>query len=78
MDIPWGVDEWFTGALSVGAKGAVGSSFNFAPALYQKLMKAFAEGDVETARDCQWKSVQYPGLQRVYGLRQGSDGLAGR
>jgi len=33
-------------------------SFNFAPALYQKLMKAFAEGDVETARDCQWKSVQ--------------------
>ena len=58
VDIPWGVDEWFTGALSVGAKGAVGSSFNFAPALYQKLMKAFAEGDVETARDCQWKSVQ--------------------
>lgn len=58
MDIPWGVDEWFTGALSVGAKGAVGSSFNFAPALYQKLMKSFAEGDVETARDCQWKSVQ--------------------
>lgn len=39
VDIPWGVDEWFTGALSVGAKGAVGSSFNFAPALYQKLMK---------------------------------------
>ena len=27
-------------------------------ALYQKLMKSFAEGDVETARDCQWKSVQ--------------------
>ncbi len=58
VDIPWGVDEWFTGALSVGGKGAVGSSFNFAPALYQKLMKAFAEGDVETAKDCQWKSVQ--------------------
>ncbi len=58
VDIPWGVDEWFTGALSVGAKGAVGSSFNFAPALYQKMMKAFAEGDIETAKDCQWKSVQ--------------------
>ena len=35
VDIPWGVDEWFTGALSVGAKGAVGSSFNFAPARWQ-------------------------------------------
>ena len=58
VDIPWGVDEWFTGALSVGAKGAVGSSFNFAPALYQSLIKAFEEGDVETAKDCQWKSVQ--------------------
>ena len=33
------------GALSVGAKGAVGSSFNFAPALYQSLIKAFEEGD---------------------------------
>lgn len=58
VDIPWGVDEWFIGALSMGAKGAVGSSFNFAPALYQNLMKAFAEGDMETARNCQWNSVQ--------------------
>ena len=58
VDIPWGVDEWFTGALSVGAKGAVGSSFNFAPALYQNLIKAFEKGDMETAKDCQWKSVQ--------------------
>ncbi len=38
LDLPWGVDEWFIGALATGAKGAVGSSFNFAPALYQRIM----------------------------------------
>ena len=56
-DLPWGVDEWFLGALATGARGAVGSSFNFAPALYQKLMTAFAEGDIDTARECQRRSV---------------------
>ncbi|MEG1259052.1 MAG: dihydrodipicolinate synthase family protein, partial [Akkermansia sp.] len=57
-DLPWGVDEWFAGALATGAKGAVGSSFNFAPALYLQLMKSFAEGDMETVRECQLRSVQ--------------------
>lgn len=58
FDIPWGVDEWFLGALATGAKGAVGSSFNFAPALYLKMIKAFNEGDIDTARECQKLSVQ--------------------
>ncbi len=57
VDIPWGVDEWFTGALSVGAKGAVGSSFNFAGPPAQSLVRPLKR-DVETAKDCQWKSVQ--------------------
>ncbi len=57
-DLPWGVDEWFLGALATGAKGAVGSSFNFAPALYQKLMAAYAEGDQATAHECQLLSVK--------------------
>lgn len=57
FDLPWGVDEWFAGALATGAKGAVGSSFNFAPALYQNLMKAFDEGDMEMVRVCQKRSV---------------------
>ncbi len=57
-DTPWGVDEWFLGALATGAKGAVGSSFNFAPALYQKMIAAFNAGDMDTARECQKLSVQ--------------------
>lgn len=57
FDLPWGVDEWFAGALATGAKGAVGSSFNFAPALYQNLMKAFEAGDMDMVRLCQKRSV---------------------
>lgn len=57
FDLPWGIDEWLAGALAAGAKGGVGSTYNFAPALYHKLIKAFAEGDMETVRDCQKKSI---------------------
>ncbi len=57
-DIPWGVDEWFLGALATGAKGGVGSSFNYAPKLYQDIIKSFNEGDIEHARHLQKLSVQ--------------------
>ena len=57
-DIPWGVDEWFLAALATGAKGGVGSSFNYAPKLYQDLIAAFNAGDIEKARHLQKLSVQ--------------------
>lgn len=58
FDLPWGVDEWFLGALATGAKGAVGSSFNFAPKLYFDLIEAFEAGDIEKARALQLLSVK--------------------
>lgn len=57
-DIPWGVDEWFLAALAMGAKGGVGSSFNYAPKLYQDMIKAFNEGDMEHARHLQMLSIK--------------------
>ena len=57
-DIPWGVDEWFLGALATGAKGGVGSSFNYAPKLYQSIIKAFEAGDIAEARHLQLLSVK--------------------
>jgi N-acetylneuraminate lyase len=57
-DIPWGYDEHFLGALAMGAKGAVGSGFNFAGKVYSRLMKAFTDGDLVTARLEQWRGVQ--------------------
>lgn len=57
-DVPFGVDEHLLGALAMGAKGAVGSGFNFAAPLYLRLLQAFASGDLATARTEQFRGVQ--------------------
>lgn len=57
FDIPWGNDERLLAALEVGAKGAVGSSYNFAAPLYQKLIAAFERGDLDAARHFQQQAV---------------------
>lgn len=56
-DIPWGIDEKILDALKVGAKGAVGSSYNFAAPLYHKLIAAFEAGDLDTADLLQQQAV---------------------
>ena len=58
FDIPFGFDEMLLSALVLGAQGAVGSSFNFAAPIYLRVMKAFAAGDMKTAREEQFRSVQ--------------------
>jgi N-acetylneuraminate lyase len=57
-DLPFGVDEHLLGALALGAKGAVGSGFNFAAPLYLRLLEAFSAGDLETARVEQFRGVR--------------------
>jgi N-acetylneuraminate lyase len=56
-DIPYGMDECLLAALSLGARGAVGSSYNFAAPISRRLWEAFTAGDLETARTEQWRSV---------------------
>lgn len=46
----FGRDEILLAGLSLGAAGAVGSTYNLAAPLYLKLMQAFAAGDLATAR----------------------------
>jgi N-acetylneuraminate lyase len=41
----WGMDEWSLPALSVGATGFVGSTYNYSAPLYHRLHAAFAAGD---------------------------------
>ena len=57
-DVPFGVDEHFLGALAMGARGAVGSGFNFAAPVYQRLLRAFAAGDLNAAREEQFRGAQ--------------------
>jgi N-acetylneuraminate lyase len=57
-DVPFGCDEFLLAALSLGATGAVGSTYNFAAPIYHRIMRAFAAGDLATARMEQFRSVQ--------------------
>jgi len=57
-DIPWGVDEALLGALATGARGAVGSTYNFAAPLYHRLIEAFHRGDLEAARIEQYRGTR--------------------
>ncbi|MDB6167579.1 MAG: nanA 2 [Verrucomicrobia bacterium] len=45
-----GRDETLLAGLALGAKGAVGSTYNYAAPVYHRVMRAFAAGDIATAR----------------------------
>ncbi|HEX8911670.1 MAG TPA: dihydrodipicolinate synthase family protein, partial [Humisphaera sp.] len=62
FDLPWGIDEHLLAALSMGAVGAVGSTYNFAAPVYTRLMAAFAAGDLAAARAEQYRAVRLIGL----------------
>jgi len=57
FDLPFGVDEALIGALATGARGGVGSTYNWAPKLYVDLMSAFNRGDLAEAQRLQSTSV---------------------
>lgn len=57
FDLPWGVDETLLAALATGARGGVGSTYNWAPQLYQNLMAAFHRGDFAEAGRLQSTSI---------------------
>lgn len=55
FDLPWGVDESLLGALATGAQGGVGSTFNWAPELYRRIIQCLTDGDLPQAQH--WQSV---------------------
>jgi len=66
-DVLWGWDETFLAGLAMGAKGAVGSTYNFAAPLYQGIKKAFDEGDSDKALALQEKSIDFINLYGRFG-----------
>ncbi|MEA3224897.1 MAG: dihydrodipicolinate synthase family protein [Planctomycetota bacterium] len=56
--ILFGCDDMLLSSLSVGASGAVGSTYNFAAPLYNALIDAFGQGDLEEARRLQGLSLR--------------------
>ncbi len=67
FDILFGCDEMLLSGLATGARGAVGSTFNFAGPLYNKIIKSFQAGDMEKARHYQLLSVRM--IRMLYGFR---------
>ncbi|HWJ91684.1 MAG TPA: dihydrodipicolinate synthase family protein [Flavisolibacter sp.] len=66
-DMLWGRDENMLAALSLGAKGAVGSTFNYAAPLYSQLMNAFDSGNLDNARRLQQHAIDMIRLLGKYG-----------
>jgi len=57
-DILFGCDEALLAGYSLGCRGAVGSSYNFAAPVYHQVITAFENGDLETARLWQNRSAE--------------------
>jgi len=66
-DMPFGCDEYILGAMALGCVGGVGSTYNFAAPVYQRLIKAFGRGDLEAARAEQNRSAQLVRLLASHG-----------
>jgi N-acetylneuraminate lyase len=58
FDVLFGFDEALLAGLALGARGAIGSTYNFASAHYQRLIKSFEAGDLATARTLQLKAAE--------------------
>ena len=66
-DMLWGRDECWLPALAAGAKGAVGSTFNYAAPLYHQITEAFENGQLKKAQQLQLTSIQMISLLTKYG-----------
>ena len=49
-DITWGIDEWFAGAVALGAESAIGSTYNYSAGIYYKIWDAVKKGDLKTSQ----------------------------
>jgi len=67
FDMLYGRDETLLCGLALGAKGAIGSTFNYMAPLYIRLIRAFEAGDLATARDLQHESMKFVAVLRRYG-----------
>ena len=76
-DLPFGVEEHLLGALAMGAKGAVGSGFNFAAPIYHRMLAASTAGDSATARMEQFRGVQIVQLLSSFGYMAAAKALMG-
>lgn len=67
FDMLWGRDENLLPALALGARGGVGSTYNYAAPLYYQMIEAFDQGNLALARDLQMASINMITLLGKFG-----------
>lgn len=75
FDIVFGYDELLLAGLTFGVKGAVGSTYNFAAPLYQRLIDAFERGDLSATRAAQLQSVRMIRILQEFGFSRASKAM---
>ena len=68
FDMLMGQDETLLPALALGARGAIGSTYNFAAPLYQGIIKDYDAGDIITARREQERARTLVSVVTRFGL----------
>jgi N-acetylneuraminate lyase len=68
FDVLFGTDEALLAGLALGVRGAIGCTYNFASAHYERLIKSFEAGDLASARAAQLKAVELIGVLGRYGF----------
>ncbi|MBN9118797.1 MAG: dihydrodipicolinate synthase family protein [Planctomycetes bacterium] len=68
FDVLFGFDEQLLAAVVLGARAAVGSSYNFAAPMYNRLLAAANAGDFATARAEQYRGAELIVLMQKYGF----------
>ena len=62
----FGKDEILLSALALGARGAIGGTYNIAAPLYLRVIKAFEAGDMDTARREQSRAMEMIAVLRRF------------
>jgi N-acetylneuraminate lyase len=75
FDIVFGYDEMLLAGLSLGVRGAVGSTYNFAAPLYRRLIDAFERSDFLIARKAQLQSVRLIRTLQEFGFSRASKAM---
>jgi N-acetylneuraminate lyase len=77
FNILYGNDESLLAGLALGARGAVGSTYNFAAPIYLRIIRAFERGDLAMAREDQARSVEMVHIIATYGYSAAAKAVMG-
>ncbi len=77
LDVLFGMDDYLTAGLSMGVRGAIGATYNFAARHFQGLIRSFEAGDLKAAREKQYAAVRLVKVLGRYGFFPASKAVMG-